>query len=90
MWGYLIPLDQKMGGTMVLRKRSACPMPSLDSGFGSGAKGRGKPSKSPARFQEEEEQYEETKAEGIAAGGYLIGRHPECGMLRPACEELQT
>lgn len=30
-------------------------------------------------FEKEEEAYEETKLKGIASGGYLIGRHPECG-----------
>ena len=30
-------------------------------------------------FEKEEEAYENTKLKGIASGGYLIGRHPECG-----------
>lgn len=32
-------------------------------------------------FGAEEEAYEETMIKGIASGGYLIGRHPECGKL---------
>jgi serine/threonine-protein kinase Chk2 len=30
-------------------------------------------------YEKEEEAYEQTKLKGIASGGYLIGRHPECG-----------
>jgi serine/threonine-protein kinase Chk2 len=30
-------------------------------------------------YEKEEEAYEQTKLRGIASGGYLIGRHPECG-----------
>jgi serine/threonine-protein kinase Chk2 len=26
-----------------------------------------------------EEAYERTKVKGVSSGGYLIGRHPECG-----------
>ena len=36
-------------------------------------KGKGKD------FKQEEEAYEDTKQNGVASGGYLIGRHPECG-----------
>jgi serine/threonine-protein kinase Chk2 len=32
-------------------------------------------------FKKEEEAYEDTKLKGIASGGYLIGRHPECGKI---------
>lgn len=62
-----------------MRKRNACPLPGLNDHFGKdgGArqskKGKGKD------FEAEEEAYEETKLQGIASGGYLIGRHPECG-----------
>lgn len=30
----------------------------------------------------EEEAYERTKVKGVASGGYLIGRHPECGKYK--------
>jgi serine/threonine-protein kinase Chk2 len=80
VWGYLLPLDQKYGKSLVLRKRSACPMPDGMENFGkiSGdmqSKANGKD------FKEEEAAYEDTKLKGIASGGYLIGRHPECGEL---------
>ena len=80
VWGYLLPLDQKYGKSLVLRKRTACPMPDGMDDFG---KSRGdRQSKADGKdFAAEEEAYEETKLKGIASGGYLMGRHPECGML---------
>lgn len=30
----------------------------------------------------EEEAYERSKIGGVSSGGYLIGRHPECGKHR--------
>ena len=59
VWGYLIPLDQKYGKSLVLRKRKVCPDETEQDG--------------------KEEQTPRTKAKAAAAGGYLIGRHPECG-----------
>jgi serine/threonine-protein kinase Chk2 len=77
VWGYLLPLDAKYGSSLVLRKRSACPVPGDMSDFGKDTRkrqtGNGKD------FEKEEEAYENTKLKGIASGGYLIGRHPECG-----------
>jgi serine/threonine-protein kinase Chk2 len=73
VWGYLFPLDAKHGSSLVLRKRNACPMPDNKSTFGKDS-ANGKKD-----FEKEEEAYEETKLKGIASGGYLIGRHPECG-----------
>ena len=72
VWGYLLPLDAKYGSSLVLRKRSACPMPRGISNFG-------KDSENGKNFEQEEVMYEETKLTGVASGGYLIGRHPECG-----------
>jgi serine/threonine-protein kinase CHEK2 len=77
VWGYLLPLDAKYGSSLVLRKRSACPVPGDMSNFG---KDTGKQQTGNGKdFEKEEEAYEETKLKGIASGGYLIGRHPECG-----------
>lgn len=77
VWGYLVPLDPKYGDKpLVLKKRVACPVsdavePSVDGAVqdkeSSAAKG--------------EEAYEKTKVKGVAAGGYLIGRHPECDVV---------
>lgn len=77
VWGYLLPLDAKYGSSLVLRKRSACPVPKEMSDFG---KDTGKRQTGHGKdFEKEEEAYEETKLKGITSGGYLIGRHPECG-----------
>lgn len=76
VWGYLIPLDPKYGKELVLRRRNACPLPDKIPNFGKSKKGG-----ESKDFEAEEEAYEETKLKGIASGGYLIGRHPECGKL---------
>jgi serine/threonine-protein kinase Chk2 len=71
VWGYLMPLNQQNGRILVLRTRGACPISdeSLDIG-------KIKKRKDPAS---EEEEFEQSKIEGVASRGYLIGRHPECG-----------
>lgn len=77
VWGYLVPLDDQAGDVMVLRQRAACPVPENIIGPKSGTE---KVSKH--EYQKQEEHYESEKAEnGITAGGYLIGRHRECGKL---------
>ncbi|MCJ1317476.1 hypothetical protein MMC15_002801 [Xylographa vitiligo] len=78
VWGYLIPLDRKFGDILVLRKRTACPAPMPNSSFGRGSDQRAKGNLAYS-YIEEEEKYEENKRTlGFPAGGYLIGRHPEC------------
>lgn len=84
VWGYLLPLDQKYGKSMVLRKRNACPLPDGMKSFGKD--GGDRQTKKGKDFAKEEDAYEQTKFKGIASGGYLIGRHPECGKLH----ELST
>ena len=77
VWGYLVPVDAVFGDTLVLRKRSACPAPYPNDNFGKGTKKRGK---GQSNCRKEEEDYEsEKRRTGFPAGGYLIGRHPECG-----------
>lgn len=64
----------------MLKKRNACPLPEGLPDFGEPPKnGKSKD------FAQEEEAFEQTKFKGIAAGGYLIGRHPECGMSFASC-----
>ena len=81
VWGYLIPVDQKYGTSLVLKKRNACPVPDgmedfgKDSGVRMAENGEGKD------YKAEEDAYEQTKFKGIVSGGYLLGRHPECGKL---------
>lgn len=79
VWGYLLPLDTRFGEKLVLKKRNACPAPidglAVASACARPVKTKGDPAKS-------EEDYEKTKVKrGFPAGGYLIGRHPECGKL---------
>ncbi|KAF7905597.1 uncharacterized protein EAF01_006118 [Botrytis porri] len=72
VWGYLMPLNHKYGRLLVLRRRNACPLPDKDSDLGNPRIGKD--------LNKEEEAYEATKFKGIASGGYLIGRHPECDL----------
>lgn len=77
VWGYLVPLDDHSGETLVLRRRMACPVSSDKVG-----KTSGKDSVPQKKYEKQEEEYETEKTEkGVTAGGYLIGRHPECGKI---------
>jgi serine/threonine-protein kinase Chk2 len=81
VWGYLLPRDQKHGETLVLRTRYACPAPAPHADFGKGSDARGRGLKNKTNYAKQEEQYEVNKRNfGFPAGGYLVGRHPECGM----------
>ena len=83
VWGYLVPIDHVFGETLVLRARAACPAPYPSTGFGKGdtSRGKGKSGASAKNYVKEEKDYERNKRTmGFPAGGYLIGRHPECGM----------
>jgi serine/threonine-protein kinase Chk2 len=84
VWGYLHPLDPQYGKTLVLKKRNACPMPGANELGKSSNKNKAGAGKA-TRLTDEEEAYESTKFKGIASGGYLIGRHPECGMILKSC-----
>jgi len=76
VWGYLVPLDGA-SEPLVLRRRAACPVPQTKVG-----RTDGKSAVSRDEYLKQEESYEEEKAEkGIPAGGYLIGRHPECDRI---------
>lgn len=77
VWGYLQAWDPKYGDKpIVLKKRCACPP--NDSIANAAATDKLPASGTPAAIREEE-AYERTKVKGVAAGGYLIGRHAECG-----------
>lgn len=79
VWGYLVPVDKVFGDTLVLRSRAACPAPYPSGQFGKGTKKRSK-GQEKVDLKKEEVSYEATKkVHGFPAGGYLIGRHPECG-----------
>lgn len=73
VWGYLFPMNTQYGGKcVVMKKRAACPMPDTVEDVVPKKKGK-------QALREEEVSYEETKKNGVPSGGYLIGRHPECG-----------
>lgn len=77
VWGYLVPLDPKYGDKpLVLKKRVACPVSDTVEAAVDGAVQDKEPTAA-----KEEETYEKTKVKSAAAGGYLIGRHPECGKI---------
>ncbi|CAD0020318.1 unnamed protein product [Aureobasidium pullulans] len=60
---------------LVLRRRAACPVPQTKVG-----RTDGKSAVPRDEYLNQEESYEKEKADkGVPAGGYLIGRHPECG-----------
>lgn len=81
VWGYLVPLDDIFGETVVCRARAACPAPYPTSDFGKGTGKREKGKAGNPNFRDEELSYEkEKRISGFPSGGYLIGRHPECGM----------
>ena len=81
VWGYLVPVDPVFGDTLVCRARAACPAPYPTTHFGKGAKDRGLAQTEKGNYVDEEKQYEtEKRVLGFPSGGYLIGRHPECGM----------
>ncbi|KAL3423897.1 hypothetical protein PVAG01_05644 [Phlyctema vagabunda] len=81
VWGYLLPLDQKYGKSLVLKKRNACPLPAGMENFGKFSGDRLSKDGQSKDFVKEQEAYDETKLSGIASGGYLIGRHPECDLI---------
>jgi serine/threonine-protein kinase Chk2 len=82
VWGYLIPLDDKFGNALVLKKRNSCE--STESGRQSEVKGsltnrNLTTTRNPAKTTA-------TKTSPILPpSGYLIGRHPECGKQQPHC-----
>ncbi|EGR50235.1 SMAD/FHA protein kinase [Trichoderma reesei QM6a] len=81
VWGYLVPLDPKYGDKpLVLKKRVACPIPDDVEALSDGTVQSKSESKN-SKPVKDEETYEKTKVKGVAAGGYLIGRHPECDVV---------
>lgn len=77
VWGYLVPLDPKYGEKpLVLKRRNACPLPDTTE-LAANKKTVDRKEK-PAALKDEE-AYERSKIGSAPSGGYLIGRHPECG-----------
>jgi len=73
---------------LILKRRSACPLPQHKL-VGAANNGRIEKNGSagrvhPNEYQEQEKRYESEKIEsGVPAGGFLIGRHPECDRVLP-------
>ena len=90
VWGYLVPVDPIFGDPLVCRARAACPAPYPNAHFAKGTKHRGKAQVDKGDLIREEEHYEaEKRISGFPAGGYLIGRHIECGtQIRTALVKL--
>lgn len=89
VWGYLVPLDDVFGKTLVCKSRAACPAPYPNGDFGKGTAKRAKGQTGVAHYGGEELAYErEKRISGFPSGGYLIGRHPECGMSAVHYEPL--
>jgi serine/threonine-protein kinase Chk2 len=78
VWGYLLPLSSEYNQTLIMRKRSACSKSSGADSFSEGA--ATKNGKSFEKAEDVDEEREEEKKDG-RSGGYLVGRHPECGKL---------
>lgn len=64
VWGYLIPLDDKVRDALVFRKRDGCDA---------------KPTKERSSKERKSKESSAKQAANRRPGGYLIGRHPECG-----------
>ena len=81
-------MDNVFGDTLVCRSRAACPAPYPSGDFGRGSRKRAKGQTEVADYAEEEVAYEkEKRLLGFPSGGYLIGRHPECGMVARKCKD---
>ena len=82
VWGYLLPAAGSAGDTLVLKRRTACPLPQEKEKLGRSGKEREKGQRRHNDCEQEEEEFEEAKdLEGPPSGGYLLGRHPECDRM---------
>lgn len=80
-WGVLYPINPAHGNKLVMKKRSFCPAPVTPLEVARTSTKSKKRNKTKS-LVEDEENYEKTKHNnGFPAGGYLIGRHPECDLL---------
>lgn len=70
VWGYLIPLDDKVKDALVLRKRDSCEDDTTLSSKPIHKKGAASQAKPSSVKQQQSRR----------PGGYLVGRHPECDL----------
>ncbi|GKZ83658.1 hypothetical protein AnigIFM56816_008754 [Aspergillus niger] len=71
VWGYLLPLDDKVRRPLVLRKRGGCGERKSAASTTNSSKGAAKMSAGSERKQ----------VKSLSPSGYLIGRHPECDLV---------
>ncbi|GAD96009.1 serine/threonine-protein kinase chk2 [Paecilomyces variotii No. 5] len=74
VWGYLLPLDDKAGEALVLRKREGCHE-QKDRKKNSSDKNSGRVSQKQSKSQKAGQE------KSYPPSGYLIGRHPECDLV---------
>ncbi len=79
VWGYLVPLNNRFGDTLVLRRRATCPKEVNTSESAKGKRKKGKGKGAAVAQSKKVETSEKEQGNNLATGGYLIGRHPECG-----------
>lgn len=80
VWGYLIPLDDKAGHALVLKKRNSCDNGSCGQ---TDREATSSPSRTSKKQSKTPKKLDSSKSPAYPPGGYLIGRHPECGKLKP-------
>jgi serine/threonine-protein kinase CHEK2 len=81
IWGYLFPMNPEQSHRLVLKRRSFCPAPIKPLEV-SRSSVKSKRQKNSSALVQAEESYENQKiTAGFPAGGYLVGRHPECDLI---------
>jgi len=77
VWGYLIPVDGKTSkyGTLIMKERLGCSKEEADT-----MKAKEKQVVSKDEYKSQEHEVEKNKQDEPPSQGYLLGRHPECGM----------
>lgn len=79
VWGYLIPVDDKFGKTLVLKKRNNCESSPCTK---TAAPKTAPPNKGTKSQSKSLKKPEGKDSPALPPSGYLIGRHPECGTNR--------
>lgn len=77
-WGFLIPVDPSIGHRLVMKRRAFCPAPIKPLEINRQSTESRKVTDEKELVKNEEEYENEKNDAGFPAGGYLLGRHPEC------------
>ncbi|KAH8698260.1 putative cell-cycle checkpoint protein kinase [Talaromyces proteolyticus] len=78
VWGYLIPLDDKSGASLALKKRNNCETSPCIQSTDTKTNTSSKISKSQSKSLNSGENKD---SPDLPPSGYLIGRHPECDLV---------